>query len=77
MPPSFETLSLELANNYESLVHVFRQRALSGIAEEDMIPPPEFITEYLVRPSGEDNKLTQLDILKNNSIDIFYNLLMV
>jgi hypothetical protein len=42
-----------------------------------MIPPPEFITEYLVRPSGEDNKLTQLDILKNNSIDIFYNLLMV
>jgi len=42
-----------------------------------MVTPAEFITEYLVRPSGEDSKLTQLDMLKNNSIDIFYNLLMV
>ena len=77
MPPNFETLKLELANDYERLVQVFQHRSQAAIGEEDMIPPAEFITEYLVRPSGEDSKLTQLDMLKNNSIDIFYNLLMV
>ncbi|MFM7859332.1 MAG: hypothetical protein ACKO96_47270, partial [Flammeovirgaceae bacterium] len=33
--------------------------------------------QYLKRPLPEDMKLTQLDILKSNSIDIFYSLLMV
>jgi|LauGreDrversion4_2_1035121.scaffolds.fasta_scaffold27958_2 hypothetical protein len=77
MPPNFETLQLELTNDYERLIQVFQQRSQVAAGQEDMIPPPEFIREYLVRPSGDDSKLTQLDMLKNNSIDIFYNLLMV
>jgi hypothetical protein len=77
MTPNYETLSLELQGDYERLALSFEKRADGSGSVEDVIPPPEFIRDYLLRPSNEDNKLTQLDILKNNSIDIFYNLLMV
>ena len=80
MTPTIETLALELRGNYEELAESFERRLVQDIpcrTVEDVIPPPEYIKEYLIRPSAEDNKLTQLDILKSNSIDIFYNLLMV
>lgn len=58
MTPSYDTLQLELRNDYERLVRLFQNRSKALTIEEDCIPPPEYITEYLVRPSSEDNKLT-------------------
>ena len=77
MTPNYETLALELANDYEGLAQAFEKRTDAFGTIEDVVPPPEFVRDYLQRSSNEDSKLTQLDILKNHSIDIFYNLLMV
>ena len=41
-------------------------------------PSEETIKEYLKNPTPtEDYRMTQIDLLKSNSIEIFYNLLML
>ena len=44
---------------------------------DDVTPNDDLVKQYLARPSPEDSKMTQLDILKSNSIDILYSLLLV
>ena len=80
MTPNLDTLTFELHGDYDSVTSLFLQRITTPpewASQEDVVPSAEFIKSYLERPSQEDAKLTQLDILKSNSIDIFYNLLMV
>ena len=41
-------------------------------------PSKETIKEYLKKPTpSEDPRMTQIDVLKSNSIEIFYNLLIL
>lgn len=80
MPPDLQTLTCEIKGDYEGLAEVFKERASvipAWSTIEDVNPTPDLISQYLEKPSLEDTKLTQLDILKSNSIDIFYSLLMV
>lgn len=80
MPPDLQTLTFEISGDYEGLAGVFKERASMVPAWstiEDVYPTPDLVTQYLEKPSAEDTKLTQLDVLKSNSIDIFYSLLMV
>ena len=59
MTPNYETLALELANDYDGLAVLFEKRCDSGnLQAEEVVPPPEFIKDYLVRSSNEDSKLT-------------------
>lgn len=54
--------------------------AASGERPSDYLinPGRETLVEYLKNPShSEDPNMTQIDILKSNSIEIFYNLLML
>ena len=53
--------------------------ASSGDKKDYLINPGrETLEEYLKSPLlSEDPKMTQIDILKSNSIEIFYNLLIL
>ncbi len=80
MPPDLQTLTLEIKGDYKGLAEVYKERSCimpAWSTIEDVYPTPDLIMQYLEKPSSEDTKLTQLDILKSNSIDIFYSLLMV
>jgi hypothetical protein len=45
--------------------------------DKNVVPCVDAISDYLTCPNEDDPQLTQIDILKTNSIEIFYNLLMV
>ena len=50
------------------------------VEKQDLIinPGRETVQEYLKNPlHSEDPSMTQIDILKSNSIEIFYNLLIL
>jgi hypothetical protein len=73
MVPNATTLAAELSGDHIGLIEAH----LSSASDQNMVPSREVIDEYLACPNDEDPTLNQLDILKSNCIEIFYNLLMV
>jgi len=76
MTPDIHTLRAELSGDKQALATTYSQRT-EPIGKCNIIPSPSALSDYLVCPIEDDPKLTQIDILKSNSIEIFYNLLLV
>ena len=73
-------MTFEVHEEYNNLINFYermQQQPPEWATVDDVFPPVNIVAPYLERNQPEDPKMTQLDILKANSIDILYSLTIV